>query len=326
MATNTDTGAMTLAELARRKDPSGKLMDIVEVMSAENAILDDIPWQEGNLETGHKMLERTALITPTWRRYGEGVAATKTRTAPFEETCGMLEDYSKCDVDLANLGGNPAAARLSEAKGKLESFAQETATGLFYHSTNATPQKIHGLAARYPATTGYKSSGYVLKGTNAGVNCHSLWAISWGPEKVFGIYPKGSKLGLQHNDKGEQLVTEADGSMSRWYVDHFKWDMGFAVQDYRYVVRYQWDPDDVDMAADKKGLLIAIQRMLNTIKNPENAIIYANPTTLMRLDDQRLNASVGDMGEIVINGRRLRTFMGTPLRRCDALVAESAIA
>jgi hypothetical protein len=59
--------AMTLADAAKRKDPSGKTAKIVELLSQTNEILNDMMFMEGNLPTGHRVTVRTGLPTAYYR-------------------------------------------------------------------------------------------------------------------------------------------------------------------------------------------------------------------------------------------------------------------
>ena len=46
------TGNLTLADLAKRLDPSGNVATVVELLNQSNEMLDDMVWREGNLPTG----------------------------------------------------------------------------------------------------------------------------------------------------------------------------------------------------------------------------------------------------------------------------------
>ena len=46
--------ALTLSDWARRRDPDGKIAQIVEILKDTNEVLDDWMFVEGNLPTGHK--------------------------------------------------------------------------------------------------------------------------------------------------------------------------------------------------------------------------------------------------------------------------------
>ena len=73
---------------------------MAELLSQLNEPLQDIPWIEGNLPTGHKTTIRTGLPQATWRRLNYGVPPAKSTTAQITDVCGMLETYSVIDKDL----------------------------------------------------------------------------------------------------------------------------------------------------------------------------------------------------------------------------------
>lgn len=334
MSTLADSGFPNLAEWQKRQKPGGGVAELVNTMSKVLPELDDIPWKEGNLPTGHRITQVTGLPSPSWRKLNSGVAATKDTTEQFDETCGILEDESKVDVDHAKLNGDEAAYRASRDKIKQEAFAQTFATALFYESVSTNPERIHGLTPRYPATTGFTSSGYTLAGTNAGTNAHSIWLITWDLDKVYGIYPKGSMAGLTVEDIGKQRVLDASSNSFMAYCTRMQWKCGIAVEDYRYLVRAQWDPDDADYADNEKGVYLLMRRMLNTIyRRGGTTRFYMDRTTKTKLDAQLASNDVNPMSWAhpknedgsMAPGHLVPMFDGVPIRVTDALVAETAI-
>ena len=69
----------TLLDFARRSDPNGKIMRIVELMSQDNPILQDMLWMEGNLPTGHLTTVRVGLPSVAWRMLNYGVQPSKSK-------------------------------------------------------------------------------------------------------------------------------------------------------------------------------------------------------------------------------------------------------
>src|SRR3569832_2425104 len=118
------TGALTLADWAKRLDPDGKVPVVAELLSQSNEILEDAVFVEGNLPTGHRVTIRTGLPQVYWRSINQGVPRSKSTTAQVDESVGLLEAYSAVDKDLAELNGNTAAFRLSEDRAFLESMHQ----------------------------------------------------------------------------------------------------------------------------------------------------------------------------------------------------------
>jgi hypothetical protein len=108
------TGALTLADWAKRLDPDGQVPKVAELLSQTNEILEDAVFMEGNLPTGHRLTIRTGLPQVFYRMINQGVPTSKSLTAQIDEACGILEARSHIDVELAKLNGNTAAFRLSE--------------------------------------------------------------------------------------------------------------------------------------------------------------------------------------------------------------------
>lgn len=329
MSTISDTGFPNLADWAKRQRPGGGIADIVNILTAKNPILDDIPFVSTNQTDGHKIVEALSLPSAAWRKYNEGVPATKATTATFTETVGMMEDESKVDVDLAKRDGNPVEYRASEDKLKKVGFGKQFATAVFYESANDNPERIHGLTPRMPGTSGFIASAYTLAGTNAGSNCHSVWLISWEPRKIYGLYPRGSQAGLMVEDKGEERVLDGNSRAFWAYITRMQWKVGIAVEDYRYMVRFQWDPDDAAFTDDDRGMYLAMQEMLGTIfELLPSTRFYMNRTSKKKLDAQLATNDANFLQYISpegSSGMRIPTFMGVPIRVEDALVAETAI-
>jgi hypothetical protein len=330
MATLTDGGFPTLQNVLSRLKPDGGVeSQMANLLSQKNPLLQDIPWKEGNLPTGHRITSVNGLPTPTWRQLNQGLAAVKGSTVQFDESCGMLEAYSKVDVDLAKLNGNEAAFRASENKLIVEGIAQEMARAVFYESVSNNPEKIHGLSPRYGGTTGFTAGSYVLpKGTLSGVNCQSVWLINWSEDAVFGIYPKGAVAGLMDEDLGKILTNDQQSTPQQFlaYVSHFQWKAGIAVKDYRYACRMQWDPDDTAFEDSDKTLYLGMQDMLSTVYDMgPNARFYMSRTSFRKLGAQLASNEASFLKWITDGGRPLATFMGVPIRIMDSLVGESAI-
>lgn len=65
--------ALTLADWGKRVDPNGKVDKIIELLGQTNPILQDMPFVEGNLPTGHRTTIRSGLPSATWRLLNYGV-------------------------------------------------------------------------------------------------------------------------------------------------------------------------------------------------------------------------------------------------------------
>jgi len=326
------TGALTLADWAKRLDPDGKVPTIVELLAQTNEILTDMRWIEGNLPTGHRTTVRTGLPAVAWRLLNQGVTPSKSTTVQIDEQSGMLEAWSEVDKDLALLNGNVNAFRLSEARAFIEAMNQEMASTLFYGNGGLAPEEFTGLAPRYSAISGATNGRNVLSGSGASSDNTSVWLVGWGENTCMGIFPKGSPAGLIHEDYGEVTVESTagmGGQRLRALQERWQWKSGIALKDWRYVVRIA----NIDVsnlvaetsAADLVKLMIKAVHRIPTLSMCKPAF-YMNRTVFEMLDIQRRNdvLSGGGLTYENVDGMVRPTFRGIPINRCDALLETEA--
>ena len=70
----------TLMDVARRTDGNGKIAKIVEMLSEQNAILDDMVFEMCNNGSSHKTTVRTGLHEAVCSKLYEGVPSSKSTT------------------------------------------------------------------------------------------------------------------------------------------------------------------------------------------------------------------------------------------------------
>ena len=323
----------TLLDVAKRLDPDGKVDTIVEILSETNEILEDMVWMEGNLPTGHRTTIRSGLPTPTWRKLYGGVQPAKSRTVQVTDTCGMLEAYAEVDKALADLNGNTASFRLSEDRAHIEGMNIEFASSLFYASEATAPEEITGFAPRFNSLSAENGQNIFQNASIDGSDNASMWLVLWGANTVHGIYPKGSMGGLQMSDKGQVTIENVDGSGGRMeaYRTHYRWDCGLSVRDWRYVVRIQYDQEDLKGDAASGPKLIDL--MTQALDAPPNLTagrpaFYMNRRARSFLRRQMLEKIAGSTLTMEqIGGKMVMMFAGIPVRRCDALLnTETAVA
>jgi hypothetical protein len=325
------TGNLTLADWAKRLDPNGNVPVIVELLSQSNEILLDMVWREGNLPTGHRTTVRTGLPTVAWRLLNQGITPSKSTTAQIDEQCGILEAWSEVDKDLALLNGNVSAFRLSEAKAFIEAMNQAMVQTLFYGNGGLTPEQFTGLSVRYSASAAANGDN-VIKAGGAGSDNASIWMVAWGEETVSGIFPKGSKAGLLHEDYGEvtaEVTAGLPGARMRVLQERFQWKAGIAVKDWRYIVRIaNIDISDTD-AANIKTIITNMETALETPPNDLGTRVFYMNRTMRRLLRREARESVGSGGGLTFEnfaGRRVLMFGDVPVRRCDQLLNAETLA
>ena len=323
--------ALTLSDWAKRLEPDGgKISSIIELLSETNEILEDQLYMEGNLPTGHRTTVRTGLPTVAWRLLNQGVQPSKSATAQVDEQCGILEAWSEVDKDLADLNGDVAAFRLSEAQAFIEAMNQEMASTLFYGNSSTAPEEFTGLAVRYSDLSANNADNIVVGG-GAGSDNSSMYLIGWGANSIAGIFPKGSSAGLQHMDHGEQTIETSAGiagTRLRAYQDQWKWKCGIALKDWRYVVRGA----NIDISAlvsksSAADLIDMMIKMMHRVPNLNNGkfCFYMNRTCFQMLDIQRRDdVAAAGMTYKEVDGKLVYSFRGIPIRKVDALTETEA--
>src|SRR5215471_3548310 len=230
------SSALTLSEWATRLDPGGKPAAVIELLGQTNEMLTDMLWMQCNDGAGHKTTVRTGLPSATWRLLNYGVVKSKSTTAQVRDSTGMLEAYSDIDKALADLNGNTAEFRMGEDMAFIESMNQGMQGTVVYGSTTTTPERFTGLAPRFSSLSAANGGNIVNAGGSSNTNT-SIWLIGWGQNTCHGLFPKGSKAGLQVRDLGEVALYDANNNVYQGYRTHFKWDCGLTVRDWRFVVR-----------------------------------------------------------------------------------------
>lgn len=333
------TTVSTYADVAKRFEATdnGKTLGIVEILNRTNSVLDDMLTMEANDGTGHKTTVRTGIPQATWRLLNYGVPRVKTRTAAVRDTSGMLEVYAEIDKDLADLSGNSDRYRMSEAQGIMEGMSQQMASTIFYGNQLVNPERFTGFAPRYAtgvvANAASAANVFDCGGTDPTSNT-SAWLITWGEQAAHGIYPKGSEAGLRHRNLGEQTLDDGAGGQYQGYRDHFKWDLGLSVRDWRTCARVA--NIDTDQLTDATYLNKLLRLMIDAsealpISNEDtNAtggrrVWYVNKTVRSALRTAILNKITYNLTWENWMGKRVVMFDDTPVRRVDALLNTEAV-
>ena len=238
-----------------------------------------------------------------------------------------MQAWSEIDKDLAELNGNKAEFRLSEAQAFVEAMNQEMASTLFYGNSSTAPEEFTGLSVRYSSLSANNAQN-VIDASGTGSDNSSIWLICWGGQTLHGIFPKGSKAGLQHEDKGLKTIETAGGSAAGRrldvYQEKWEWKCGIAVRDWRYAVRIA--NIDISNLVAKSSAADLIDNMIKAIHrlpsmNVGKCAFYMNRTVMQMLDIQRRDdVAAAGMTYQEVDGKLVPTFRGIPIRKVDALL------
>lgn len=324
------TNNPTLVDAANAMDPEGGIAPVVELLSEQNELWSEATVIEGNLPTGHKYVQRTGLPTVTWRKSNEGIDPSKSIRTPVTDNAGSLEGYAEVDKRIADLGGDTAAYRASEGRAFIEAMNQGVADAFCYGDTTVTPEKYDGVLPRYDSTSEANGDN-ILLGGGSGSDNTSVLLVGWSPDTVSFFHPKGSMAGLQRTDKGQVTLEDANSKKYEGYREHWAWELGLAVADWRYIVAIRnIDVSDLTKnasgsSADLVDLMIQALELMPSLAGVRPAF-YVNRKIRGFLRRQVRNSTNVNLSIGEVAGKRAVMFDEVPIRRLDALLnTESTI-
>lgn len=321
---------LSITDLAKRMTADDKIADVIDILTQTNEVLDDMIWVEGNLPTGHLTTIRTGLPQATWRLLYQGAQPQKSTTAQITDTTGMLETYSIVDKDLADLNGNAADFRLSEDEAFLEGMNQQMAQTLFYGNIAANPERFQGLAPRYNTVQSAvaETANNVIDAGGTGSTNTSVWLVVWGKRTIHGIYPKGSKAGLTHEDVSTPApIDDGAGGKYQAYQTKYQWKCGLTVRDWRFAVRIA----NIDVPSLAGESPVNLQRLfIRAISKVPSLklgrpVFYVNRAIKTWADIQQTEKpTLGFHTVEDAQGNPLTAFRGIPIRLVDQLLNTEA--
>jgi hypothetical protein len=326
----------TLLDKMKMKNPDGTSAQVVELLTKNTEILQDMVWREGNSETGHVITSRTSLPSVTWRKINGGVTVSKSSRHQVTETPGMCESWSAIDAKEVELNGG-AEFRMDEDIAHSIAMNNEMTTAVFYHSTKSDPERPMGLAPRFNATTDPGGGQIVIGDSGASGNDQTtLWLIFWGPG-VYGFYPKGTDGGLHSEDLGRIPWDSNDTPGSApakfmAYVRRWEWNFGVAVADWRSIacVRNIDTSAIVADAATGTDLIQSAVKAYHKVPAVNRAMgrgaWYCSKTVGTYLHLHALASANSTISFEEVAGRPVTRLLGLPVREVDAITdAEAAI-
>lgn len=314
-----------LIDIYKLQDGKGDYIPVIEMLTEMNPILDDAITVECNKDTTHLHTVRTGLPPVTWGRLYQGIPQGKSGKAQVEDTTGFVEGLSSIDTRLLELSDNEGAVRLSEAMAYLESMNQEVGYKIFYGNSAADPEQFMGFAPRFNSLSAPNGNQIVDAG-GTGADNTSIWFVTWGDNQCHLLYPKGTKAGVTREDKGEQRTQDDDNNVYYVKEELFRWHVGLAVKDWRYVARIA----NIDVSLAQDGSVALYDFMRNAYYKLQNRrvaggrlAIYMNRDMMEVLDALAHNAGASDnfirLRPMDIEGKEVLTYRGIPIRETDSL-------
>lgn len=308
---------------------------VVNMLKLYNTIYEDAITVEANKGMSHMTTMQTGLPSVTWGKLYQGIPQSKSTRQQVEDTTGFVEGLSTIDKRLLDLSSDPGMTRLIEAQGFMEAFAQEIASGIFYHDTLTTPEKFKGLFARYNTLAGSGAGNNVINAGGVGSDNTSIALVTWGDNYTHLIHPKGTTVGVEREDKGEQRLLDANSNPYYGMEELFRQHIGLVVRDWRYNARIA-NIDVSNLVAGSVDLFALLRQMYHRVKrvtrvdpNPglgvagARQVIYANATVIEALDALSTNQTANPglfLKPMELEGKEVLSYRGIPIRQADALL------
>lgn len=322
-------GQPTLADAAALTTDSGAAVTIAELLEQTNPAFNDIPVEEANSTTGHKVSARQKLPETYLRRINQGIKPSKSGYGSVLESAGMFNALGQVDSKLVQLAVDKARFRFMENKGHIESMGERFFQSLLYGDPNVTPEEFLGIAPRYASLAAAdRTAVQIIDAGGTGSDLTSVYLVGWGEGSVMGFYPKGTQAGIQHKPFPEAMIDDGNGGQYAGFQDWFDLNMGLAVYDYRNIVRIaNIDVSDLQSGDPITGITagaklinlftIALEMLNNS--SGLNPVFYAPRVvgTFMRL--QMVNKANVWVTTTEIAGKKVTSFDGAPVRRMDAI-------
>lgn len=322
----TTAAGFTLVEMAKNISPDGKQMVIAETMVKKMAMLLDIPFFASNDIWAHKSLRQAKIASPSWRGINEYITGSTVLTTDQMDVIGIVEDFAAYDKLWIDRQPNPQQARLGRAKMYIEGMAQEICSAFLYANNKVTPKKPHGIAPRLNAT-----GRYVISQGDAS-NLTSVYVVSWGENKVYGVYPKtgqspeGDFL-VSMRDLGERVDVSSSAKLIV-YEDNFKFEGGLVVEDNRALGRLcNIDNTTASATAFEDNLI----KLIDRLEVNDKTVIYMNEALIsaarIRMKDKSNVHWTPGQGAGIFGAPVMR-FDEIPIRKIDSAIllnTESAV-
>jgi hypothetical protein len=315
-------GLPTLADIVRRSRPDGSIdTDIVELLEQQYGILKDAVWKQGNLETGDRVTRRSTVPEPEMRRLNRGVARAKSLTDQVDESVGLMEILSVVDCKVAKMSGDAGAYRMTEDKALRAGFNNKFERLMWYGNPDSNPDEWLGFSRRFLSTSATLTGGQmVASGISAADNDNTdFWFIDWGQDTVCCIYPKNSSPGINSEDLGKELVTDANGREFRAFRTMLDMECGLEVRNPKHVVRV-YNIDTSAIVATGYLLIQGLVKGYHQLDMGGRTVGYCNRLTNGYLHLQALtNAINGTLTVADPTGRPVTQICGVPVRISDAI-------
>jgi len=330
-------GAFWSLPEAVRNANNGDARDMIDLVAKDNGgLIDDIMWTKGNYgDFGYEFQQSTYIPVPTSNRFNEGYDADRSRSTTIRQECYRRSLMQAIDANMYQTAKAAKMAFDMERARIALGFRQQLEADFFYGATGSVTQ-LAGLSQYYNNRSAENGQNIVCESGTApdGTDNASIWLVMHGPDGVYGFTPQYSGAAGMQVRADATSVSDGSGKTYPAILEYYDWYYGFALRNWKNVVRIQFNAEDITKTGSTgPDLVDLIKRGLNRFPSGYSGAIkgYAAPSVIEALDRQiGNNASLGLSSQQAINS--VRTERGVPIhgvmiKRCESLLTtESGVA
>jgi hypothetical protein len=340
-------GLPNFVDWARVLNPNGVIEEIAWLLSQNNEMYMDQISQMGNLPLGHKVSVQAGIPQGTYRMANQGVAPTKGIYEQYQFEMSELVEYSCVDKSILTLKGQREEYLWTQTQAAAMGMGQQQASTILYGNSAINPTQFAGFMSFYNTlNTSIATSKNVLSGGGSGSANASILLACWGNDIIYDIFPEGSTVGLQIEDKGDiRAIYDSNGNPFEGNTTYLVWKLGLAIQDWRYCARIAnidtttagiagpTPPSLFDLMNDAVMLMPSLTRRASGIDrtdSPQNAqpgvkpAFYCNRTIRGAMNKQILRDKNVLIEPKEFDGIVADSYRGVPIRNMDQLLNTEA--
>ena len=325
----------TIRDLKSGRTPNGLVdRDIVDLVTQENPVLQDVLWKECNKGREDIVTIRSGLPEAVLRAFYEGWVGSKSSKKQVANACCRVSTGIEFDWAIYDQDKDKAAFLTDEQKAHSSVLGDKVASLLFYGDTASDPKGINGFAktfGQYGAVSGAnmmtddkKAAFYCLNGgdNNANQARRSIFLVGWGAKSAHGIYPEGTSAGIKIGQLVKQFVKTDDGANLEMGLQEMNWHAGLNIRDFRFCGRIAninvlSDPTAND-ATDYTKL---VRKLVTRCKsNGVTQRLYTSRFVFEQIAEQFEKKTQGNAVRYSdLEQKKDASLLGIPVALCDAM-------
>lgn len=307
-----------LVDVTKSLAPDQKsFLNTVNLIAKKNDFLDDVRWEEGIGLTSHLIGQIVSMPDITESADNQGYGTGKDEVINVDEFACEIGSNNPIDVRTLMRSPNPREFRSRKDDSHIVAHGEKLVERVFSGNRKTNPLQIDGLYNRNFWAGSISSNGaYQLSaGGISGADMFDAWVIRHGEDAFKMWYPRGSKAGINIEDKGELPVLDAAGKMYFAQVTHFDWKFGLGIYDPRNIVRVS----NIKPSDSAQKLEETLVRAINRMRGENDIVIYLPSEVYTQLDILAMNKTNAVYTKEDVFGRKVTTFRGVPVRKVEFL-------